>query len=230
MIAVSADGLRPLGDQWGSGYFEREADARGIREVSRLKDGILLSLTAPYGNYSDPSTYSLRFNDPGAEVDVTIITATNVQAETGDSVVDSIRPDEGGVTRTPVQDSQGYGEPIVIAEGTDVDGDGWSVVIREDLALNTWTVVVDGVIKESGLTEDEARDLAADYADARERQALTSDDDRKPDTAIETPEGGIPWLGILAGAFIVVAILVGVNSFARGAGSAAVSGGSDGEE
>jgi len=99
------------------------------------------------------------------------------------------------------------------------------------LALNTWSVIVDGVIKESGLTEDDARDLAADYADARERQAMESDDDRKPDTVIETPSGGIPWLGILAGAFIVVALIVGVSSFAKGAGAAAVGGGtSDGEE
>lgn len=237
MIAASADGLRPLGDQWGTGYFEREAEARGIRDVSRFKDGILLSLTAPYANYSDPSTYSLRFNDPAAEVDVTIITAQNVLAEEGKTTIPTTRPEDGGVQVAPelggpeVQDSQGFGEPIVIAEGVDVDGDSWNVSIREDFALNTWSVTVDGVIKESGLTENMARDLAADYADARERQAMESDDDRKPDTVIETPSGGIPWLGILAGAFIVVALIVGVSSFAKGAGAAAVGGGtSDGEE
>ena len=241
LLVFSASGVRPLGDDWGaseggSDAFLREVRNRGIIAPGRFTDGILLSLTAPFGNYDDPSTYSLRFNDPGASLQVSVITATNVQAETGETTVPSIRPEEGGVSYNPdqggpdVQDATGYGPAIVMGEGTDVDGEGWSVTIRQNLETGEWVIAVDGAISESGLTEDEARQLAPSYVEARRQRAMVSDDPKDPNPP-GFSFGEIPWLGILAGAFIVVALVVGVSSFAKGAGQAAVSGGrSDGEE
>lgn len=238
MIAISSDGIRPLGQAWSASdsgdYFALEAENRGIADPTRFKDGILLSLTAPYGNYEDPTTYSLIFNDPGSDVELTVITATNVQAASGQATVPSIAPEEGGVARPGDEpggleliETAAYGDPIVIAEGVDVDGQTWSVDIREDVRSETWSVFVDGVMKESGLSQEEATTRAAGYAKAREAMAEISDDN-KP----KTTDPAIPWLGIVAGIVVVVLIVVGVSSFAKGAGEGAARAvvGGDSEE
>jgi hypothetical protein len=245
MIVVSSEGIRPLGEQWSANdgfndYFVQEANLRGIDDVSRFNDGILLSLTAPFGKYDDPETYSLRFNDPNGEVDFTMLQARNVLAEDPEmSVVPTMNPGDGGISLDPdrggpeVIPTATFGPPEVIDTDTDVEGEEWVVDIRERLTpddfgegVGTWSIFVDGTMKESGLTQDDARRIAEQYAEQRRERAKIPDDDKK-----DRQNDGIPWLGILAGAFIVVALIVGVSSFAKGAGAAAVGGGAtDGEE
>ena len=197
--------------KWGASgdAFHTETVTRGISQPSDFwrDNSLLLSLTAPYGDYSELNTYTLIFNQHFSEGWIELLSY-------GDAP-------NGGYRNDFVDPSSTYSGPWVQEEDFDIetfdtgvtmDEVPWLVQLAYDPDLRKWFVVVDGSFGDIGYTEKSEAERIAQIK-------VTLLNQRK---SIDPPiDPTIPILPVAIGGsiiLVVVVLLVAVYGFSKGKG------------
>ena len=177
-IATGAKGDRGYWDKDGTTFY-RETLQRNITQPNETwhDDGMLLSLTAPYDDYSDLSTYTLRYKQHTKDMRVQILSINDAPQQGFDELTDwsttddELVFDDSDVGGDNVTQQQFYSRQVY-ATGTDVDGRGWVVEIVQLRTTMEYQVMADGFIEPAQFeTYNEAVPSARARADAlRQRQ------------------------------------------------------------
>lgn len=197
--------------------FHRETEIRDITQPNETfrDDSILLSLTAPYGDYSTRGTYTLRWNQHIDDIWVTILNITDAPEQGFDELTDwteidpEIIDDESPTGDETWEYSRTFTILRYYAEGVNKDGREWTVQIGELIHNEKWVVLVDGaIVSDEYDSYYTAQDVAELKAEAlRQQSAEPTPHDFTWDVAA--------FGGILLG---VVVLLVAVYGFSRGKG------------
>ncbi|MAN61634.1 MAG: hypothetical protein CMI60_06775 [Parvibaculum sp.] len=217
MLAVVAGNEGDRG-KWSSENdpFHLETEARDITQPNETfrDDSILMSLTAPYGDYSDLSTYTLRFNQHFGDVWVQILSIDsapvqgfNELTEWETTVPEYVAPESGAGVNTWT--ASRFTRTIYFDSGDDIDGRPWEIDIGIETSSELWYVIVNGVVDSNGVAEFSTAEQIAQLKADRLRQ--------------RQQEGGpedftIPALGIGAIALVGILLIVAVYGFSRGKG------------
>lgn len=206
--------------KWGSedDPFHLETEQRDITQPQDTfrDDSMLISLTAPYGDYSDLSTYTLRFNQHFGDMWVQILSINSAPVQGFNELTEwqttepeYVQPSSGSGTDTYTPNR--FTRTINFDSGTDRDGRSWTVDIAEELSTETWFVIVDGAADSNGFADYYmARDVAQAKADRlRQRQETEPPKDW---TFEAIGFGGLALVGLL--------LVVAVYGFAKGKGGA----------
>lgn len=209
LLAWDLSGAK-LNDPWGDGAFEEQVELRGIGEPGLYSNGLLLSLTHPFGNYESLATQSLTFNNPQRESELTILQVRKVENTAKTSSGDAVNIDFANYE----------GTVELIGSGFTVDGAEYKVeLVSTD--NGKYQVLVNGTVKREYMDESLARNAALEFLAEEEEQAKITKDDR-PEEIIERP-GLTLGIGLLAIIGIVIAG-IGIYAFARGAGQGTAQG------
>lgn len=200
MLAVAVDGDEGRWHRQGSD-FDWESRRRsapppnvlytGLRGPVYGAHGMLLSLSAPYGDYSSTAVKNWVFNPFNDDTRIDLISYNKAPAGT-DGEPQSIVPTVGDVVSDQVpsyEDPQGWGISVLVDSGTDANGDRWEVRVREQNTEDRWYIIVDGVINdELSFPDDDtgyeqAVAQARLIAEARRERAKVKDDDENKSLA-----------------------------------------------
>ena len=229
MIAVTADGERGYWHREGS-TFETGAEWRGIGKPNFSNNGMMFSFTHPFGDYSNSNAKTIFYNDPDDQTRVDLVWArrnTDGQSSldsiegytnTGD-IVDEDNLDDRGFEGGYLSPT-GWGVPLMVEQGVDVNGDEWKVEVRLNNDSNEWFVVTSGTIGSiSYLDDNDGFDnvvaAARLKAEVLRKQAEVVDDDENTsgDTSFALFAGG----GLLLIGGVVLILLLSNISKVRGA-------------
>jgi hypothetical protein len=217
MLAVAVDGDDGKWHTQGSD-FDWESRRRSAPQPTYLigfgggsyhTNGMLLSLSAPFGDYSSTAVKNWVFHPFNADTRIDLVSYNRAPNE------QSVVPTIGDVVSDQVpsyQDPQGWGIALTVDSGIDVNGDPWKVELREQNSDDRWYVIIDGTVNDELSYPDDdtgyedALAQARLVANARREQAKVKDDDKNQSLA--------PTLA-LAG-FGVVALLVLIILARRG--------------
>lgn len=203
MLMVAVDGQKGAGWAAENSVFDIEAKSRNapdpVKYLSFVSTGIfrrpkqkwknhgmLLSLSAPYGDYSSTEVRNWVWGPMDDDTRIDLISYN--QAPAGiDGEPQEIVPTVGDVISEEIPtyaDPQEWGNQVPVASGTDADGNAWSVVLRENLIENAWYIVVDGTYEDdlsfSNETSDGYDDALAQarlIVEARREAAKVKSDD-----------------------------------------------------
>lgn len=224
MVAVTADGERGYWHREGS-TFQTGTEWRGIIKPTFTNNGMLISFTHPFGDYSNHNAKTIFYNDPDDQTRVDLVWArrrTDGQSSfdssegyssTGDIVdEDNLKDrgfDDGYLSPT------GWGVPLMVEQGVDVNGDEWKVEVRLNHDTNEWYVVTNGTIGSRGYLDndggfDEVVSAARLKAEVIRKQAEVLDDDDNGgfDTTFGFVAGGSL---LLVGAVVVILLLSNIS-------------------
>lgn len=201
MLAATPNGDKGKWDKQGSD-FHLETEQRDITqpEDRTWAVGVLLSLTAPFGNYQDRGTYTLMFDSSDKDLQIDILGYRSVGIE------NAIVPTEGDViTNDPTGDGDGsyvsaeWSRTYLVGKGVDCQDQAWRVELKERQEDGMWFVITDGTIGEQTGDYDDALALARARVVSREAEAAdcAQDDD---------PVGGEKYL--MFGGIALVGVLV----------------------
>jgi len=221
MIAVAA------GDTGDRGFwdtkntpFHLETEQRDITQPQdRLRDSsVMLSLTAPNGDYTDLETYTLIWNQHTEDMWITILSygdAPNGGFDSGLTDWSTINPDYVD----PESDAgvHGWDDDMwqfknFYAGGQDADGKNWIIELGLRISNDKWYLIVDGSIDSTGYDTVQQAQMAANVKASALRL-------RKGEEEAE----GVGWL-LGGGILIVVLLIVAVYAFAGGKGKSAGKG------
>lgn len=224
MLAIAVDGDKGVWHTTGSD-FSNEAKTRTVpqpqfqlsyRGDKYTANGMLLSLSAPYGDYSSTRVRNWTYNRFNADTRVDLV-SYNLAPALADGTPQAIVPTSGDVVSEQVPqylEPSGWSTPLVIDSGVDVNGDSWSVELRLNNDDDKWYIVVDGNVNDE-LSYSDADDMgyqnalsqARLVADARREQAKVKDQDKNKDFAPTITSLGLGiGVGVIALGLLVVFI------------------------
>jgi hypothetical protein len=227
MLAVAVDGDKETWHTRGS-TFDWESRRRNapqpqfvlsFRGNKYKNNGMLLSLSAPYGDYSSTEVRNWRWDALDDDTRIDLVSYNKAPAGI-DGEPQEIVPTVGDVISEEIPtyaDPQEWGNQVRVDSGTDADGNPWSVSIRENLIENAWYIVVDGTYEDDLSFSNEDSDGYEDalaqarlIAKARREAAKVKSDDVNPNL---TPT--LAGIGLGAG-IAVVGLLVLIILARRG--------------
>ncbi len=216
MLAVAVDGDEGRWHRQGSDFDwesrRRSAPPPKVKFIGPTGEvygahGMLLSLSAPFGDYSSTAVKNWVFNPFNDDTRIDLVSYNRAPNE------QSIVPTVGDVVSDQVpsyQDPQGWGMSITVDSGVDVNGDAWKVELREQNTDDRWYIIVDGTVNdELSFPDDDtgyedALSKARLIAEARRAQAKVKDQDTNPTFGPTLAFAGVGLLGV---ALLVVFIL-----------------------
>lgn len=211
MLAVAVDGDDGKWHTSGSA-FDWESRRRsapmpeysiGYGGGSYSRNGMLLSLSAPYGDYSSTQVKNWVFNRFNKDTRIDLISYNQAPAGT-DGEPQAIVPTIGDVVSDEVpsyQDPQGWGISVLVDSGVDVNGDAWRVEVREQNTEDRWYIIIDGEINDELSYPDDdtgyeqAIAQARLIAEARRERAKVKDKDKNSSIA---PTLALAGFGVIA--------------------------------
>ena len=213
MLGVTTNGDGGVWDKQGT-FFHRETVARGITQPNQGSvtqvPAILMSLTAPFGDYSAQDTYTIIIGENSSitssqDLKVQLLGYSKNEGEIidgvfeGDSIVGTIGDVVDNDPRQPEYNTAEWSREYLVGKGVDDYGEAWSVKVKERQVDGMWFVVVDGVLEQSYADYDDALKAARDRVESRVEQGqnvVTNDDDTKDWLKIGAI-GGIAGIGLL---------------------------------
>ncbi len=203
MLAVTTKGDEGKWDKQGSD-FHLETEYRDIRQPedrSTIASGILISLTAPFGDYQDKGTYSIFIPPSDNELQIDLLGYRNVGIE------NTVVPTQGDViTNDPTGGGQGGGgyemsewsKTYLVGKGVDCQDQSWRVEIRERQEDGMWFVIADGTLGTSSYDYDEILELARERVVSRTAESENCNVDEDPEGYGKVLMlGGIALVGVL---------------------------------
>lgn len=231
MLAVTVDGDK---GKWHTkdSSFSLEADNRNVpmpniyfKNLAGTKlynrNGVLMSLTAPFGDYNTLTNRNFVWHKADADMRVDLISYSKNEGEIVDGIFDgpSIVPTTGGVVDSdntyvePFLDLSGWSSKVNIDSGVDVNGDPWRVQLYLNRDTDMWHIFVDGTMIENGYSDgddngyEEAVKQARLVSKSRRERAEVKDQDENSSKDMAFAIG--------AGSIIVIAIAILVVVIAK---------------
>lgn len=213
MLAVTTNGDAGLWDKQGT-FFQSETEARGIAQpneggrAGRIP-AVLMSLTAPFGDYSTQETYTIEILEQGGkatnqDLKVQLLGYTKNEGEVVDGVFqgETIVPTTGDVVDndpdSPEYDPAEWSREYLVAKGVDDYGEAWNVKVKERQSDGHWFVVVDGVLEQEFSDYDDALKAARERVESRIKQGQDIVQDSDPKDWLKIGAiGGIAGIGLL---------------------------------
>lgn len=212
MLAATTNGDAGLWDKQGT-FFQRETEARDItqpNEGARLAPAaVLLSLTAPYGDYSERSTYTIELAASGQDLKIELLGYTKNEGEIVDGVFDgtTIVPTQGDVVDddpgSPTYNPAEWSRTYLVGSGVDDYGEAWNVSLKERQIDGVWFVVVDGVLEQEFTDYDDALKAARERVESRRKQGEVVEPETDPQDILK-----IAGMGSLAIVGLLILVLV----------------------
>lgn len=202
MLAATPNGDQGKWDKQGSD-FHLETE---MRDITQPEDrfwavGVLLSLTAPFGDYQNRGTYSLIFDNSDKDLQVDLLGYRSV------GIDNAVVPTQGDViTNDPTGGGQGGGgyvtsewsKTYLVGKGVDCQDQAWRVEIKERQEDGMWFVITDGTLGASSYDYDEILELGRERVVSRTAESENCDVDEDPEGYGKTLMfGGIALVGVL---------------------------------
>lgn len=224
MLAVAVDGDDGRWHSQGSD-FDIESRRRGAPQPNFVlsyrgnkytNNGMLLSLSAPFGDYSTTDVRNWVWSRFNKDTRIDLI-SYNQAPDGTDGEPQSIVPTIGDVVSDEIpqyQDPSGWGTSLLVDSGVDANGDSWRVELRVNNDDDMWYIIVDGnIIDELSYSDEDGegyRDALAEarlVAEARRERAKVKDQDANPNALPTIKNLGLGvGVGILAIGLLVVFI------------------------